>query len=314
MSALLRTALLAGANSSSATVSINVEVHSIAFTALYFWIFPAVYLSSVIGVSQTESAIPRILRRFQVDLDRLILLNELELPSQCLMVDLESKKDDLESKRDDPESKMDDPERKRKNKDKRIFYGGVYSGPLPTSASSWKPWVFENRLPYGICIAATMTGLAVSAFVPPTGWNCRVSWELYISLCWLSSALLDPLIKFLLQVSGIINFLLHLRGIDQRWHLWITGIKDSVITTLTISFVITTQIGKLHKCSCYAQSGKTGLALPDMPDVAATLHKCLVIVCPCVIGAGVILQGIGFRYIIYYAYKDAIETYAQRDD
>ena len=53
------------ASISSDTVYINVEAHSIAISALYFWIIPAVILSSVIGVSQTEAAIPRILKRIQ---------------------------------------------------------------------------------------------------------------------------------------------------------------------------------------------------------------------------------------------------------
>ena len=53
------------ASISSDTVYINVEAHSIAYSALYFWIIPAVFLSSVIGVSQTEASIPRILRRIQ---------------------------------------------------------------------------------------------------------------------------------------------------------------------------------------------------------------------------------------------------------
>ena len=50
------------ASISSDTVYINVEAHSIAYSALYFWIIPAVILSSVIGVSQTKASIPRILR------------------------------------------------------------------------------------------------------------------------------------------------------------------------------------------------------------------------------------------------------------
>lgn len=49
----------------SDTVYINVEAHSIAYSALYFWIIPAVILSLVIGVSQTEASIPHILRRIQ---------------------------------------------------------------------------------------------------------------------------------------------------------------------------------------------------------------------------------------------------------
>ncbi|KAK0508450.1 hypothetical protein JMJ35_008726 [Cladonia borealis] len=53
------------ASITSDTVHINVEAHSIAYSALYFWIIPAVILSSVIGVSQTEASIPRILRHIQ---------------------------------------------------------------------------------------------------------------------------------------------------------------------------------------------------------------------------------------------------------
>lgn len=53
---------------------INVEAHSIAFSALYFYVITAVFLSSMIGVSQTEWAIPRILS----DLEELAIV----LPSR----------------------------------------------------------------------------------------------------------------------------------------------------------------------------------------------------------------------------------------
>ncbi|KAI9764041.1 MAG: hypothetical protein M1840_008917 [Geoglossum simile] len=41
---------------------ITVEAHSIAFSALYFYIITAVFLSSMIGASQSEKSIPRILK------------------------------------------------------------------------------------------------------------------------------------------------------------------------------------------------------------------------------------------------------------
>ncbi len=50
------------------TIFINLEIHSIAFSALFFWVIPAVFLGSVIGVSQTEVRIRRILERFHGDL------------------------------------------------------------------------------------------------------------------------------------------------------------------------------------------------------------------------------------------------------
>ena len=82
--AIGRTSSAAKRSATSDTVFINIEAHSIAFSALYFWIIPAVFLSSVIGVSQTKAAIPRILRRFQVDLDRESAPGEVILPNHCL--------------------------------------------------------------------------------------------------------------------------------------------------------------------------------------------------------------------------------------
>ena len=73
--ALLRTALTANAAS---TVYINIEVHSIAFTALYLWIIPAVMLGSFIGVSQTERSTPDLLERLREDMSHF----DLELESQ----------------------------------------------------------------------------------------------------------------------------------------------------------------------------------------------------------------------------------------
>lgn len=46
----------------------NIEVHSIAFSGMYLWITGAVVLGSVIGASQTEGSIPRLLQGFESDL------------------------------------------------------------------------------------------------------------------------------------------------------------------------------------------------------------------------------------------------------
>ena len=49
------------------TIFIGLEAHSIAYTTLYFWIIPTVFLGSIIGVSQTEARMPCILNWFQRD-------------------------------------------------------------------------------------------------------------------------------------------------------------------------------------------------------------------------------------------------------
>lgn len=68
--ALVRTKDAVNSDSCSTTIFINLEVHSIAFSALFFWLIPAVFLGSVIGVSQTEERIRCILERFHRDLER----------------------------------------------------------------------------------------------------------------------------------------------------------------------------------------------------------------------------------------------------
>lgn len=51
------------------TIFISLEMHGVAFSSVFFWVIPAVFLGSIIGVSQTEERIRRILRRFHNDLD-----------------------------------------------------------------------------------------------------------------------------------------------------------------------------------------------------------------------------------------------------
>jgi hypothetical protein len=52
----------------NSSMYINVEAHSIAFSSLYFWIIPAVFLGAMIGVSQTENSIHDTLKHLQEDL------------------------------------------------------------------------------------------------------------------------------------------------------------------------------------------------------------------------------------------------------
>jgi hypothetical protein len=54
--------------------------HAIALSTLHFWIIPAIFLAAVVGVSQTESAVPEILKRFEDDFHSAFLPRQLQLP------------------------------------------------------------------------------------------------------------------------------------------------------------------------------------------------------------------------------------------
>ena len=296
---------------------INVEAHSIAFSALYFWVIPTVLLSSVIGVSQSELAIPRILRRFQVDLDRHPPTEKVKLPNHVL-----------------EQSKV------------RIFSGGIYSW-LPASRakaksdphnfkipaspsldsfskqnanfnnwrqcstpllfrSSSKDWsyckvgIFSNL----IVILGMITGILISILVPPDGWTCRNVAQLLIPLLWFLSAQFDTIIECMLP-SLRQNQTLLFRAI---------GLKDLLVTLATMGGIVVTQIGVFNQCSCYTRWGKTGLALPEMPDVAYILVHRLSTVYPAIAFFSIGTQLIIIPLFVCIRYRHAVRVYLQRDD
>ena len=251
------------------------EAHSIAFSALYFWIIPIVFVGSIIGVSQTEAAIPRILRRFQADLDCLHVLNEIKMPKE-----------------------------RHGDDEQRIFHGGIYSWQPQMSNSSATFWTVYNVLPLLVVIVGTVTGMLVSGFVPPDGWDCRSTGELLISVAWFLSA----------GVDLIISYIWPLNKRTQNRLFWTMLIKDSVATAATMGGIITTQVGIFNRCDCYTNRGSMGLALPQMPDVAETLFRRLSTVYPAITFTGIGIQLIVVPVFLCTWYIDALRTFVQRDD
>ena len=302
---------------------------------MYFWIIPAVFLGSVIGVSQTEAAIPRILRRFQTDLDRLslpTLLQRIKLPNECLIDD-----------------------------QMRVFQGGIYSWqpskwqwtaptpskPVRTGSSSargqqlsyksvsqdpsqpslaehvedvpaisdqpdlsdppphgFRTTAYQTIPSYLIVIIGAVTGMIISAHVPPDGWDCRHWAEILILFAWLLSAVLDSLLSYLLPLN---------HG-HQTLLFWITGLKDLLIVIATMGGIIATQIGIFNRCSCYTLWGKTGLALPQMPEVATVLRDRLSTVYPALTFVCMGIQLLLIPLFICVRYRHALRVFLQRDD
>lgn len=160
------------ASASSTTTFVNVEAHSIAFSALYFCIIPAVFLSSVIGMSQTENSIPRILQRFQTDLDRQAFGSHMRLPN--VYTEKHQGKCHKHCQTECVECSQ-----------RRKLYGGIYS---------WQPAKWQSRtrgpsvagimvpmvFPIIIVLAATAAGFWLSSLVPPEGWSCLDIVEKYL--------------------------------------------------------------------------------------------------------------------------------------
>jgi hypothetical protein len=292
--ALIRTkSLTAGPNPAT---FINIEAYSIGFSALYFWITFAVCLSSVIGTSQTAAAIPRILGQLR---DELIPITEGRLATL-------------------PDTF---------NEATRIRNGGIYSwqpGRRANRTSAWSPsqwsWPisrkgkpsatypivrpsfpgsFRSVLPYLSLTLAASTGWLISYLVPPVGWGCRNNGELIMYLIWLFSHLIENALRF---------------GVHHRAEFWTYLVKDFLCVGSTMGMVIAPQIGIYNSPECYTLWGRTGLALPGMASVAATLSHNLDKVYPLIMGVGVGVQLLVLPVIVIRKYRLAIRVFLQRDD
>lgn len=280
------------ASTSSTTIFVNVEVHSIAFSALYFWVIPAVFLSSVIGVSQTENAIPRILHRFQIDLDRLEFESDIRLPANrqhkcgkhCPIKCVECCQ-------------------------RRKFYGGIYSWqPAKWHSRAREPLVMRITLPTAlsimIVVAATASGFWMSYLVPPEGWSCRHRGELPVLAAWLASVMFDRALASSLPFTGNHN----------TWYFRLTFIKDVLMTAVTFGIVIVVQVGIFNRCECYTRWGRTGLALPETPAIQEILDRRLLGAYLGYAVSGIVFQVIVVPVLIHCKYGDAIRVFTQRDD
>lgn len=146
--------------------------------------------------------------------------------------------------------------------------------------------------------------MAVSAFVPPDGWDCRHYGEILILIAWLLSAQID----IGLRCRWPLN-----KG-DRNKLFWSTGLKDLLVVIATMGDIITAQVGVFNKCQCYTLGGKTGLALPEMRETAQTLYYRLKTFYP-----GITFACIGIELIIVPLFisiqnLDALRTFVQRDD
>ncbi len=296
---LVRTAATANAIAPGSEIPIRAEAHTIAFTAQYLWIVPAVFLGSIIGVSQTEATIPRILKRLQTDLGDSPRAKKIaQLNGACFTDDKQS----------------------------RVFWGGVYSWhpwkwqrkyeELPTISIAYLNKKLERRdhqrparrrriqlrtVAVLIVISGTLAGAIVSGFVPPDGIGCRHIVLFCILAAWLLSAYLDVHLD-------------RIPPIRRKCLFWLTFAKDAIVTSFTMACVVSTQMGILNRCSCSSLNGRTGIMLPQMPEVARILRYRLGTLYPAVTISCVAFELVVVPLFVWWWYGDALRVYVQCDD
>lgn len=159
---------------------VNVEAQSIAISALYLWATSAIVLGSLIGASQTEDSIPRILDSFeqQLEVARINLEQQPCCSARCEYVPSESNIGAACA-----EENGLDPDQQttwcRKSRD-RAMNGGTYSW----RPNKWNESAFVHDSSGSALFANSMTAIVVvgssfmisailSFLVSPRGPSCR---------------------------------------------------------------------------------------------------------------------------------------------
>jgi hypothetical protein len=282
------------------TIFMNVEIHSIGFSALYFWLISAVVMTSVVGSSQTAEAIPRILERFRKDLSNAGII--LDLPERKF------DESDAKARRIHGGIYTWQPSRKqrfrtaRNNADKELEHMEKRTGRLRDLRKGltgvWP--IIYWALPVFIVVLAIMTGTLISIFVPPIGASCRTWGQLYFGFGWLGSYIAT------LSVARWLP--------ENRW-FQVTAFKDLVATFCTVGWIVATQLGYYNRCECYTQWGQAGLALPEQLNAKDILlrglkggsYMWILIV-------GILLQVILVPALLLWRYHAASRVYWQKDD
>ena len=158
-------------------------------------------------------------------------------------------------------------------------------------------------LPHIILLLGTVSGITISGLVPPDGIDCRHIAQIGILIIWLVSAELDIYLQKIFPLTG-----------DRARLFWYTYIKDFIATTTTMGAIIATQLGIFNRCACYTRWGSTGLALPEMPDVAAILSYRLGTAYPAITFSSIGLELLIVPVAIWLWYADAVRVFTQRDD
>ena len=335
------------------TIFISLETHGVAFSSGYFWVIPAVFLASIIGVSQTEERIQRILRRFHHDLAQIGDLGK-DKPSPAwlegedrervfsggvyswrpfdwrakarVLAPLDKSQQDLDPPPRIPTLQFERHDRPR-NQDpsmqtqvQPIHHKKDSARPRPEKKQSLQSvhWIWPTL----IVAVPSITGTSLSSRIPPEGWNCRVIGELGILAVWLLSAQLDPLLDYSITLSDDIDDAIHCGRLGSipwwRHHkrnklFWTMYIKDMFCALATLLFLMLTVSGCLNACSCWMDS-QTGLILPQRPDNDALLRYRLHNEYPIYVALGLGIELLIVPFIIWCKYPDALRVFVQRDD
>jgi hypothetical protein len=271
-------------------------------------------ISSIIGASQTEDAIPRILKRFKNEVHAKFPAWDIDLLDENLITELRERSGGIYSWQP-KESRNAVQNMIRRTEPHRNMLG---RGPFD---SLWQRTVLvmvrsitlrpgSEIFPVVIFMYGALTGVLISYLVPPVGFDCRHVGELLIALAWIVSSCLNNLCIFPNVHSSNEEAAARARRRRFLFILW----KDIFVTAITMGGIILTQVGVFNRCACYTLWGRTGLALPENNSVTKTLFWRIDTSYPAIAFVCVGFQLIVVPCLLLRQYGLALRVFLQRDD
>jgi hypothetical protein len=297
---------------------VNIEAHSIAFSALLLWLIPAVYFSSIIGVSQMDEEIPRKLEHFQKQLKNLKMQSELrknssgdqshsslaKFPSSLSAIPVEIQFDEIDGQNSSTISGIRKCREQLSWLETRTMYScqpallwdirRLDGRPL----LSGRTRVVCHTVSWILVTSSFAIAIGISYGVPPHGNMCRPRWQLAALFAWVGSWVLDFPI---------------MRWVPKGFDYWFLFVKDLIAGSFIVALILVVQGGILNKCSCYSSPKDKTMINPLDPLVAQRLdelfnHQWL----------GITVAGIAIQLVISafmsWWYITAFRVYLQRND
>ncbi|KAF1839178.1 hypothetical protein BDW02DRAFT_615545 [Decorospora gaudefroyi] len=260
---------------------VNVEAQSIAISALFLWVTATVVIGSLIGASQTEDMVPRILHTMENDLGS-----------------FQGRNDRRPSTRERVETVW------CPRSVHRARTGGTYS---------WRPdkWkgtrtklgvsraaVFASSLVAVIVVGISFSVAALLSYlVAPQGFSCRHIPETIVFAIWLLSFAVETVCEIYLG----------------RRLFWTIFWKDALSALSIVAIILLIQWGIMNRCSCWSRWGSTGLHLPQMTGLKGNLMHFIRHVAPWIVLAAIVLH-LRLCVAVVWKYWDAFRVFIQRDD
>lgn len=286
------------------------SAHVIVLSTLHFWIISAIFLTAVVDVSQTESAVSEILKRFENDFHSAFLSRQLQL-SDIHMKLRENRRTlgDIYFWQTQEIYKKIAKETLKKIQD--IDGQGVIAQDTEDLGSKTQPVESQNTKTKGItCLTgnerwrfacymiifslsiatAAVTSFIISWLVSSLEFNCRSISELVLLIWWVFIFCLDFHLYF-------------------RTKFYRTRIKNTVSAIDTIVVILVTLTEVMNSCWCDTLWGTAEIVLPKNSMMNDTFSARIVLTFVCIL-----LQLLFVPLLIGWIYSNVTRVFIQRDD